>query len=45
MCLRDVQRFLPEERFVTIRSRILHVERKIDFLKTRERYPWSANLA
>lgn len=42
MCLGDVQRLFPEEGCESLRSRILHVERKLDVLKARERFPWSA---
>lgn len=42
MSLRDVVRFVPEERCAGLRSRILHVERKLAALKERERSTWSA---
>ena len=41
MCLRDVQRLLPDERFSKIRSRILCMERKLDVLKNREKNAWA----
>lgn len=44
MCLREVQGSLSEEGFSRLRSRIGHVERKLDLLKARERSPWTAGL-
>lgn len=43
MYLREARASCPEDRYARITSLILHVERKLDILKAREQYPWSAS--
>ncbi len=44
MCLRDVQNILPEERVSGLKSRIFHMERKLQVLKDREKNAWTVSL-